>query len=203
MTARVAVLDYGSGNVHSVVRMLSRVGAEVSLTADPDAVLRADGLYVPGVGNFHACMRGLLAVGGDQLIRDRLAVGAPVLGVCVGHQILFDGSTEPAVEPLPGLGVVNGLVTRLRAAVVPHMGWSLVTDAAELSMFDGVAGERFYFVHSYAAADAAAVQVGHAEHGDPFVAALQEGALWGTQFHPEKSGDAGAALLRNWIQSFS
>lgn len=203
MTARVVVLDYGSGNVHSVVRMLGRVGAQVSLTADPDAVRRADGLYVPGVGNFHACMRGLLAVRGDLLIRERLAVGAPVLGVCVGHQILFDGSTEPADEPLPGLGVVDGPVTRLRAPVVPHMGWSLVTDAANLSMFDGVADERFYFVHSYAAAESSAAQVGHAVHGAPFVAALQDGALWGTQFHPEKSGDAGAELLGNWIQTFT
>lgn len=203
MRPAVAVLDYGSGNVHSVVRMLGRVGAQVSLTADPVVVSRADGLYVPGVGNFHACMRGLVAVGGDVLIRERLAVGAPVLGVCVGHQILFDGSTEPALEPVPGLGLVGGLVTRLHAEVVPHMGWSLVSDSAKLSMFDGVADERFYFVHSYAAADAAAAQVAHAEHGAPFVAALQEGALWGTQFHPEKSGDAGAALLRNWIQSFN
>lgn len=203
MTATVAVLDYGSGNVHSVVRMLTRVGAQVSLTADPDVVRRADGLYVPGVGNFHACMRGLLAVGGDALIRNRLSADAPVLGVCVGHQILFDGSTEPAGEPVPGLGLVSGLVTRLQAPVVPHMGWSLVTDAAKLAMFADVADERFYFVHSYAAADSGAAQVAHAEHGMPFVAALQEGALWGTQFHPEKSGDAGAALLRNWIQSFN
>ncbi|PWJ25416.1 imidazole glycerol phosphate synthase subunit HisH [Branchiibius hedensis] len=203
MTATVAVLDYGSGNVHSVLRMLTRVGAQVTLTADPDVVRRADGLYVPGVGNFHACMRGLLEVGGDALIRQRLADTAPVLGVCVGHQILFDGSTEPAGEPLPGLGVVNGLVSRLQAPVVPHMGWSLVTDAAELPMFDGIADQRFYFVHSYAATDSSAAQIAHAEHGQPFVAALQDGALWGTQFHPEKSGDAGAALLRNWIQSFN
>lgn len=203
MTATVAVLDYGSGNVHSVVRMLTRVGAKVTLTSDPDEVRRADGLYVPGVGNFHACMRGLLAVGGDRLIRDRLAAAAPVLGVCVGHQILFDGSTEPATEHVPGLGVVGGLVTRLQAPVVPHMGWSVVTDAANLPMFEGVADQRFYFVHSYAAADATAAQVAHAQHGQPFVAALQDEALWGTQFHPEKSGDAGAALLRNWIQSFN
>ena len=203
MSPRVVVLDYGSGNVHSVVRMLSRVGAQVELTADPDAVRRADGLYVPGVGNFHACMRGLLGVSGDVSIRDRLASGAPVLGVCVGHQILFDGSTEPAAEPVAGLGLVAGLVTRLQAPIVPHMGWSLVTDAAKLPMFAGVADERFYFVHSYAAADSSAAQVAHAEHGQPFVAALQDDALWGTQFHPEKSGDAGAALLRNWIQSFN
>lgn len=203
MSPRVAVLDYGSGNVHSVVRMLARIGAQVELTADPDAVRRADGLYVPGVGNFHACMRGLLAVGGDVLIRDRLADSAPVLGVCVGHQILFDGSTEPALEPVPGLGLVEGTITRLHAPVVPHMGWSLVTDAAALPMFAGVDDQRFYFVHSYAAADATAAQVAHAEHGRPFIAALQDEALWGAQFHPEKSGDAGAALLHNWIQSFN
>lgn len=203
MTATVAVLDYGSGNVHSVVRMLARVGAQVQLTADPEVVRRADGLYVPGVGNFHACMRGLLAVGGDRLIRDRLADAAPVLGVCVGHQVLFEGSTEAAEQTTPGLALVRGTVERLRAPVVPHMGWSLVTDAADLPMFAGVTDQRFYFVHSYAAPAASAEQVAHAEHGAPFVAALQDGPLWGTQFHPEKSGDAGAALLRNWIRSFN
>lgn len=203
MGPRVAVLDYGSGNVHSVVRMLTRIGAQVQLTADAREVRLADGLYVPGVGNFHACMRGLLAVGGDALIRDRLAVDAPVLGVCVGHQILFDGSSEPAAQTAPGLGLIAGSVQRLQADVVPHMGWSPVTDGDGSAMFEGIAGERFYFVHSYAAGSAAAPTVVHAQHGGPFVAALQDHALWGTQFHPEKSGDAGAALLRNWIGTFN
>ncbi len=207
---RVAVLDYGSGNVRSVVRMLERVGARVDLTCDPSAVLDADGLYVPGVGNFHACMAGLRQVGGDALIRERLQHRRPVLGVCVGHQVLFDGSTEPSTGvPQRGMGLWEGEVTRLEAPVVPHMGWSRVRAAEGSVLFAGVADQWFYFVHSYAAArvtrsrlhDGVEPLVTTAQHGAPFVAAVEDGALWGTQFHPEKSGDAGAALLENWRKS--
>lgn len=201
---KVVVLDYGSGNVRSVVRMLERIGADVDLTADPDAVRNADGLYVPGVGNFHACMAGLNAVDGGTLIGARLAAGRPVLGVCVGYQVLFDGSVEPAPAQLPGLGLWPGTVARLTGDVVPHMGWSEVTAGSGSRLLDGLDGERFYFVHSYApprwrgASDAV---VSTATHGDPFVAAVEAGVLAGTQFHPEKSGDAGAQLLRNWCDS--
>ena len=207
---RVVVLDYGSGNVRSVVRMLEHIGAQVELTADRAAVRAADGLYVPGVGNFHACMTGLRAVGGDELIRERLAAGHPVLGVCVGHQILFSGSTEPSTTgPVPGLGCWAGTVSRLEAPVVPHMGWSPVRVPAGSTLFAGVEHERFYFVHSYAVPhlsgsawhDGAAPLVTLAEHGHEFVAAVEDGVLAGTQFHPEKSGDAGAALLENWRKS--
>ena len=212
MSARVVVLDYGSGNVHSAVRMLERVGADVELTADPQAVLAADGLFVPGVGNFHACMRGLRAVGGPRLIELRLAGGRPVIGVCVGMQVLFDGSSETNVAgEEPGLGEWPGIVDRLPAAVVPHMGWSEVTVPAGSRLFAGVEHERFYFVHSYAVQKwelevegpfaAVAPKVTWAEHGAPFVAAVENGPLWATQFHPEKSGDAGAHLLRNWVES--
>ena len=152
MSARVVVLDYGSGNVHSAVRALERVGADVELTADPEAALAADGLFVPGVGNFHACMRGLRAVDGPRLIDLRLAGGRPVLGVCVGMQVLFDGSSETNVAGRgAGLGEWPGIVDRLPAAVVPHMGWSEVTVPAGSRLFAGVEHERFYFVHSYAA----------------------------------------------------
>ncbi|TWP32932.1 imidazole glycerol phosphate synthase subunit HisH [Leekyejoonella antrihumi] len=210
MTTRVVVLDYGSGNVHSVVRMLERIGAEVELTADRDAVLAADGLYVPGVGNFHACMTGLRAVGGDELVRTRLAGGRPVLGVCVGHQVLFEGSAEPSVGgAVPGIGCWTGSVVRLEASVVPHVGWTTVRVPIGSVLFAGVERERFYFVHSYAARDlpaarwrdGAAPLVSTAEHGREFVAAVEDGALRGTQFHPEKSGDAGATLLENWRKS--
>jgi glutamine amidotransferase len=207
---RVVVLDYGSGNVHSVVRALERVGARVELTADREAALAADGLLVPGVGSFSACMSGLLAVRGGEIIGRRLAGSRPVLGICVGMQVLFDGSTEPAAGArLPGLGEWPGTVERLTADVVPHTGWNTVTVAAGSRLLAGVEQERFYFVHSYGVlrwqlrADGAFLPplVHWTEHGAPFVAAVENGALSATQFHPEKSGDAGAQLLRNWVES--
>ncbi len=210
----VAVLDYGSGNVHSVVRALTHVGADVELTADRSRVLEADGLLVPGVGNFHACMAGLRAADGPSLVDTRLAGGRPVLGICVGLQVLFDGSTEPS-GPAPaqeGLHQWPGTVTRLEAPVVPHMGWSTVSAPAGTDLLAGVEDERFYFVHSYAvptwdlavapgALSAATPRVTWSEHGSPFVAAVENGPLSATQFHPEKSGDAGLHLLKNWVMS--
>ena len=212
MAARVVVLDYGSGNVRSAVRMLERVGASVELSADHRAVLSADGLFVPGVGNFHACMRGLRAVDGPRLIDIRLAGGRPVMGVCVGMQVLFDGSVEPSVGGHEqGLGEWPGVVGRLAAPVVPHMGWSTVRAAQGSRLLAGVEDERFYFVHSYAALSWALEPEGSmavvtpkvtwAEHGSPFVAAVENGPLAATQFHPEKSGDAGAQLLENWLST--
>ncbi|MBK9475684.1 MAG: imidazole glycerol phosphate synthase subunit HisH [Tetrasphaera sp.] len=208
----VVVLDYGSGNVRSAVRALEHVGAQVTLTADPEAVLAADGLLVPGVGNFHACMAGLNAVRGGLLIGRRLAGNRPVLGICVGMQVLFESSTEPSARMLPGLGEWPGVVERLHAPVVPHMGWSPVAASAESRLFAGVAQERFYFVHSYAvqawalppadgALAAAAPTVTWSEHGRPFVAAVENGPLSATQFHPEKSGEAGLQILENWVRS--
>ena len=199
------MLDYGSGNVRSAVRMLERVGARVDLTADPEAALAADGLFVPGVGNFHACLAGMRAVDGPRLITDRLAGGRPVLGICVGMQMLFEGSTEPGERPLPGLGRWAGTVERLPAGVVPHMGWSPVAPPPASRLFRGLAGERFYFVHSYAAQQWAdpdpPAQVTWSEHGARFVAAVEDGPLCATQFHPEKSGDAGATLLEHWLET--
>ncbi|HEX2705736.1 MAG TPA: imidazole glycerol phosphate synthase subunit HisH [Candidatus Lustribacter sp.] len=212
MTRRVVVLDYGSGNVRSAVRALARVGAEVTLSADHALALAADGLVVPGVGNFHACILGLRAVDGARLVDVRLAGGRPVLGVCVGMQVLFEGSTEPyARGPQEGLGEWAGIVRRLQADVVPHMGWSTVCPGEGSRLFTGVEGERFYFVHSYAVTEwpphpeggfaAVAPIVTWSEHGEPFVAAVEDGPLSATQFHPEKSGDAGAHLLENWVRS--
>ncbi len=209
---RVVVLDYGSGNVHSAVRALERVGAHVELTADRVAASDADGLLVPGVGNFSACAAGLAAVRAGELVGRRLAGGRPVLGICVGHQVMFEGSTEPhATGSLPGLGQWPGVVERLPAEVVPHMGWNTVEVAEGSRLFAGVEGERFYFVHSYAVqrwelpepatAWQRAPQVSWAEHGVRFVAAVENGPLSATQFHPEKSGDAGVHLLENWVHS--
>ena len=210
--AHVVVFDYGSGNVRSAVRALEHVGAEVTLTGDRAAALDADGLFVPGVGNFHACLTGLRAADGPLVIGTRLAGGRPVLGVCVGMQVLFDGSEEPGASPQEGLGEWPGTVTKLKADVVPHMGWSDVTAAPGSRLFAGVESERFYFVHSYAVQDwtlepptgafaAVAPKVTWSEHGGPFVAAVENGPLSATQFHPEKSGDAGLTLLENWVRS--
>jgi imidazole glycerol-phosphate synthase subunit HisH len=198
VTARVVVLDSGSGNLRSAERALARVGAEVEVTADAAAALDADGLVVPGVGAFAACMAGISAVDGGRVVRDRLRAGRPVLGICVGMQVLFEQGVEHGTETT-GLGVLPGTVRRLEADVVPHMGWNTVEPPEGSALFGGLDGERFYFVHSYAARECAGADVTWAEHGTRFVAAVERGALSATQFHPEKSGDAGAALLENWV----
>ena len=198
---RVAVLDYGSGNLHSVTRALAAAGADVLLTSDSDACVAADGLVVPGVGAFAACMEGLVGVGGPGIIAARLNADRPVFGICVGHQVMFGLGVEHDI-PVEGLGVLPGVVEELHALPLPHMGWNTVEPPADSRMFAGVAGERFYFVHSYGVRRCSETpsHVAWSEHGgDRFVAAVEAGPLWTTQFHPEKSGAAGARLLRNWV----
>ncbi len=203
----VVVLDHGSGNVRSVVRALEAAGAQVELTCQREAALAADGLVVPGVGAFEATMQQVKSVGGDRLIEQRLAGGRPVLGICVGLQIMVEYGTEHGVRTR-GLGQWPGEVTRLEAQIVPHMGWNTVQVPTGSRLFEGIAEERFYFVHSYAIREWVMEPIGAltpplvtwAEHdGDRFVAAVENGALMATQFHPEKSGEAGARLLRNWL----
>jgi glutamine amidotransferase len=195
---RVVVLDYGSGNLRSAERALARVGADVTVTADPGAAAAADGLVVPGVGAFAACMSGLLGVGGRAVVADRVAAGRPLLGICVGMQVLFDKGAEHGVIT-DGLGVLPGVVRRLKAPVLPHMGWNTVTPPPGSTLFAGIPDDtRFYFLHSYAVAQTDGL-VSTAEHGEPFVAAVEHGRITATQFHPEKSGDAGATLLSNWL----
>jgi glutamine amidotransferase len=201
---RVVVLDYGSGNLRSAQRALQRAGAETTVTADLDAAARADGLVVPGVGAYAACMAGVDALGAGPVVADRIRDGRPVLGICVGMQIMFAAGEEHGVTT-KGLGLLPGTVGRLDAPVVPHMGWNEVAWPAGTRLGAGVApGTRFYFVHSYAALpgpplDDAGVAVAVSTHGVDFVAATEHGPLWTTQFHPEKSGDAGATLLANWV----
>jgi imidazole glycerol-phosphate synthase subunit HisH len=201
----VVVLDYGSGNLRSAARALEAVGADVTVTADPQAVAECDGLVVPGVGAYAACMAGLSAVQGPRMIERRLAGGRPVLGICVGMQVMFDAGLEHGLVT-EGLGQWPGEVTRLTAEVLPHMGWNTVTPASDSTLFAGVESERFYFVHSYAARPFTmapsvmrAPQQTVCEYGDTFLAAVENGPLCATQFHPEKSGPAGLHLLRNWV----
>ena len=203
----VVVLDYGSGNLRSAERAVRRAGAEVQVSADPAAALAADGLVVPGVGAFAACMEGLRSVRGERIIGQRLAGGRPVLGVCVGMQVLFSRGVEHGVEA-SGCDEWPGTVERLQADVLPHMGWNTVAAPENSALFAGLdAGTRFYFVHSYAvqrwelepSSTLVEPLVSWSEHGKPFVAAVENGPLCATQFHPEKSGDAGAQLLRNWL----
>ena len=203
------MLDYGFGNIRSAQRALQRAGAQVEVTADPHAALEADGLVVPGVGAFAACMEGLRKVHGPMVIGKRLAGSRPVLGICVGMQVLFAEGVEHG-ERTEGCGEWPGVVRRLDAPVLPHMGWNTVTAAAGSRLFAGIDGDaRFYFVHSYAATDLplpgsarmTAPLITWATHREPFIAAVENGPLCATQFHPEKSGDAGAALLSNWLES--
>jgi imidazole glycerol-phosphate synthase subunit HisH len=219
MSADVVVLDYGSGNLRSAERALARAGARVRVTADLDAAVNCDGLVVPGVGAYAACMAGIRGIGGDKIVARRAEMGRPVLGICVGMQVLFSAGVEHGVRT-EGCEVWPGTVDRLDAPVLPHMGWNIVTPPQDSVLFAGIdPGTRFYFVHSYALRmreagpllhlDLDAVRpvpaaFGHprvtvAEHGEPFAAAVEDGLVSATQFHPEKSGDAGAAVLANWL----
>ncbi|MQY02288.1 imidazole glycerol phosphate synthase subunit HisH [Actinomadura macrotermitis] len=213
MSPSIVVLDYGSGNLRSAERAIARHGVEVTVTADWDTALAADGLVVPGVGAFAACMAGLRAIRGEQIIGRRLAGGRPVLGICVGMQILFGEGVEHGVTTA-GCDEWPGTVERLDAPVLPHMGWNTVDAPEGTVLFQGMdPATRFYFVHSYGVRrwELRPDPTGHlkpplvtwAEHGDRFVAAVENGPLCATQFHPEKSGDAGAQLLKNWLSTLS
>ena len=209
MTAKsVVVFDYGTGNIHSAIKALELAGATVELTKDRTKCAEADGLVVPGVGAFAAVMSALLASGGDEIIGRRLAGSRPVLGICVGMQVMFDHGVEGGVDT-PGLGQWPGVVRKLDSDVLPHMGWNTVDAPANSVLFDGIRDERFYFVHSYAATEWTLdvidpfpqPAVTWATFGQPFVAAVENGPLTATQFHPEKSGAAGVRLLTNWINT--
>jgi glutamine amidotransferase len=202
----VVILDYGSGNVHSAAKAIELAGGDVELTNDRARAIAADGLVVPGVGAFSAVMAGVESVGGAAIVEQRLIANRPVLGVCVGMQVLFARGVERGVET-EGLGQWPGTVTLLDAPIVPHMGWNTVDASDDSVLFDGLHDERFYFVHSYAAQEweldaqppFPVPSLTWAQHGARFLAAVENGPLSATQFHPEKSGEAGIQLLRNWL----
>jgi glutamine amidotransferase len=198
----IAILDYGSGNLRSAERAFATAGKDVVVTSDRKVALEADGLVVPGVGAFAACMDGLNAVDGAAIVRERLAKERPTLGICIGMQILFTQGTEHSEGTAhAGVGVWDGVVSQLDAPILPHMGWNTVETSSDSVLFKGIGSEPFYFVHSYAAKKAVGKSQAWSTHGEKFLAAVEDGYISATQFHPEKSGAAGLALIKNWVGS--
>ncbi len=199
----IAILDYGSGNLRSAERAFATAGKDVVVTSDRNVALEAEGLVVPGVGAFAACMNGLNAVDGAAIVRERLAKERPTLGICIGMQIMFSQGTEHSEAGAHvGVGIWDGVVSQLDAPILPHMGWNTVDSDPESVLFKGVEAESFYFVHSYAAKNAVGKMQAWSTHGERFLAAVEDGYISATQFHPEKSGEAGILLLKNWLESF-
>jgi glutamine amidotransferase len=199
MTARIAILDYGMGNLRSVEKALEHVGAEASITADPAEVRAADGVILPGVGAFPRAMERVRERGLDALIEERRAAGVPILGICLGLQLLFDSTTE--LGGAEGLGLIAGPVSALDAEglKVPHIGWSPVRWERESRLIEGIESETpFYFVHSFVPAPEGEDLLGSAAHGSRFACAAQRDNVYGVQFHPEKSSAAGLRLLSNF-----
>ena len=198
----IAILDYGSGNLRSAERAFATAGKDVVVTSDRAVALEAEGLVVPGVGAFAACMNGLNAVDGAAIVRERLAKERPTLGICIGMQIMFSEGTEHSENGThAGIGIWQGTVSKLEAPILPHMGWNTVEASSTSTLFKGVEGESFYFVHSYAAKSSVGTTQAWSTHGEKFLAAVEDGYISATQFHPEKSGAAGLALIKNWVGS--
>jgi glutamine amidotransferase len=193
----IAILDYGSGNLRSAQRAFQSAGRDVVVTSDYQLALNADGLVVPGVGAFGACMRGLQSIRGDELVRERIALKRPTLGICVGMQILFSHGVEHGEQA--GVGIWSATVEKLSAPILPHMGWNSVEAGSGSLLFSGVEDQSFYFVHSYAVKQAVGSIATFSRHGENFLAAVEDGIVSATQFHPEKSGEAGLQLIRNWV----
>lgn len=196
----IAILDYGSGNLRSAQRAFELTGHETIVTSDPVIALASDGLVVPGVGAYGACMEQLVAAGGQQIIESRVAQGKPLIGICVGMQILFTGGSEKGKHA--GLSIFEGEVNELEAPILPHIGWNTVSAGAGSKLFQGIEGERFYFVHSYAAKTPVEGAINSwCNYGETFLAAVERGPLSAVQFHPEKSGAVGAKLIANWVEA--
>jgi glutamine amidotransferase len=198
----IAILDYGSGNLRSAERAFATSGKDVVVTSDRAVALEAEGLVVPGVGAFAACMNGLNAVDGAAIVRERLAKERPTLGICIGMQILFSQGTEHSENAAhAGVGIWDGVISKLDAPILPQMGWNNVETNPDSILFKGVETESFYFVHSYAAKKVVGKMQAWSTHGEKFLAAVEDGYISATQFHPEKSGSAGLALIKNWVGS--
>jgi glutamine amidotransferase len=198
----IAILDYGSGNLRSAERAFATAGKDVIVTSDRKVALEAEGLVVPGVGAFAACMDGLNVVAGAEIVRERLAKERPTLGICIGMQIMFSQGTEHSeTQAHAGVGIWEGTVSKLNAPILPHMGWNTVETSSDSVLFKGVENESFYFVHSFAAKVAVGKTQAWSTHGEKFLAAVEDGYISATQFHPEKSGAAGLALIKNWVGS--
>ena len=192
----IAILDYGSGNLRSAQRAFETTGRDVVVTSDYQTALNADGLVVPGVGAFASCMQGLRSIRGDELVRERMALKRPTLGICVGMQILFSKGTEHGEHN--GVGIWEATVEKINAPILPHMGWNSVVAPPSTKLFKGVEDQSFYFVHSYAVKNSVGTNPTFTEYGEKFLSAIEDGAFWATQFHPEKSGEAGLHLIKNW-----
>jgi glutamine amidotransferase len=198
----IVILDYGSGNLRSAQRAFASTGEIVEVTSNRQVALEADGLVVPGVGAFRSCMRGLLTIKGDEIIRERLTRGRPTFAICVGMQILFETGLELSREGegnTAGVGIWPGAISKLTAPILPHVGWNTVEVDANSTLFHGVENQSFYFVHSYAATEPVGSLQAWTVYGKKFLAAVEDGTLCATQFHPEKSGTAGLRLIRNWV----
>jgi len=196
----IAILDYGSGNLRSAERAFQLASDRVMVTNDPQICLEADGLVVPGVGAFAACMEQLISIGGDKIIANRMANSLPIFGICVGMQVFFDSSSEKGEHE--GLGVLTGEISKIAAPILPHMGWNTVSAPSSSQLFEGIGEDSFYFVHSFAAKDEVPGALNtKSNYGEDFLAAVELKSLVATQFHPEKSGAAGAKLISNWVRS--
>ncbi len=209
MSKKIVILDYGFGNIRSAQKAFQKIGALTEISNDYNTCLDADGLVIPGVGAFKACMQGILKVKGNELVDKRLSGGRQVFGICVGMQIMFEEGAEHG-ETTKGLGQWPGAVNQIKNSVLPHMGWNEISIDSNSNIFKGLADEKFYFVHSYAAKDLIIESsekfdkpIKHfTTYGEKFLASVENNSLVATQFHPEKSGDAGLSLLRNWLESF-
>ena len=196
----IAILDYGSGNLRSAERAFELASDEVVVTSDPKICIEADGLVVPGVGAFAACMEQFLKIDGKRIIEERVAKARPIFGICVGMQIFFDSSTEK--KNSDGLGILSGGVSEIESSILPHMGWNTVNAPIESKLFAGIHEQSFYFVHSFAVKNKVAGAINStSNYGEEFVSAVEKDFIVATQFHPEKSGNAGAILIKNWVQS--
>jgi len=198
----IAILDYGSGNLRSAERAFATSGQEVVVTSDRRTALDADGLVVPGVGAFAACMQGLKSISGDEIIRERISKERPIFGICIGMQILFtSGSEQAKAKPHDGVAIFKGEISQLRAPILPHMGWNTVDTPTGSTLFEGIEDQSFYFVHSYAAKESVGQLQSWSTYGERFLCAVEDSYVSATQFHPEKSGSAGLKLIKNWVQS--